>query len=248
MKKGLKLAIIISTLITTLVTTGIVLAVSSESSGPGFLEFSREKGIFQIGETIKANNEIGASIVVAYIEGEPIYQDEVNLKKLINEISYEYMCQDSSLADAVNAGVITLQAEQEIICDIAKFRLVAKEVENAGISITREEAIKKLRESQEKVKRLAEAGFEDRAQAVELDRIFLAGLGMTEEEYILGIGSQLTWESMVKKEFLSLHYDEELRKKRSDSSYEPQNHSDFLDELLQNADLNILQEEQRKSK
>ena len=235
MKKQAK--IYIATLIVVaLLAGGTIWAFASEG-------VSKRKAAADAGKSLKENYQTAENVVVAKINGEPIYQHEVNLKKLINQISYDNLKDDPAYKDERLAASLAIKTEEEILTEIAQFRVVKKEAEKVGISVTQEEVVARQRESIKKLKQLVTMDYGDAKEKYEINQKFLEGLGVTEEEYINGIGAQIEIETMIKTQYITWFYQEEAKKREQNPNYKTVSYIDYLDRLLDNSNLEILLKE-----
>jgi len=233
-KKQYKLASIAS-IVVILVIVGCVLAFAGE--GSEFHLLLRKKKMTDIGGAIAESFQAGQDVIVAYVDGTPIYQNEVSLKRTLNQASYDFITHDPTYGKTY-AGLVTLMTDDEILAEIVQFKLIEKAAEKAGIIVTDEEARERARGAPQESDAEAERSAE-RRESSELNEVFLKGLGMTSEEYINSIGAQIARETMIKTQYVVWFCQKEMNKRQEDSKYVPQNYTEHLDELLKAADFRL---------
>ena len=182
-----------------------------------------------MGKELKYKADNNNDIIIAYINNEPIYKNEFEFKKYLKELSfYNNQINNISTDDSINS-------DEDIIKEIAIHKLIYKKAEELGIEFTREEAIKKLRESHEKLEQLAKADFQDYQKKLEEEKQFLEAMDLTIDEYIQTIGSDLEIEYQTLAKYVSCYYKEEQHKKELDPNYQIKNYLEHFDGLLEQA-------------
>jgi hypothetical protein len=179
-------------------------------------------------KNIKYNNKK----IIAYINGEAIYQNELDFTKYLDKMTYYHdrLNDNNSIENNYNQ-----KSDDEFLSDIAKKKLIYKEAEKLGIAVTKEKAIEKLRESNKKIEQFVSAGNENYKQKQKESEEFIASMGMSWDEYVEEIGGELEMNAETELAYFSYFYKEEQKKKQIDSNYIVKDIYQYLNELLDNA-------------
>jgi len=197
----------------------------------------------EIGERLQSiNANSDRNDVIAVLNSNPIYAREYETYKFFYNISREY-----SVLEGVEHLILPEKTDEEMLIEVAKIRIMNKELEEAGIYITREDAIEKMKFNRKQIKSLAESGYESAINGLKDDEAMYASLSVTEEEFIYGIGAELELQRQVTAAYI-VHYHERAAAGINgypQQSYESYGH--YLDAALDKSDLSISSEFSRSA-
>ena len=239
MKNIIKIAIIISVIITMLSVTISVLAniPSDNKQYKSVLdEWVNKFNISGVGNNIKEIKD--KDIIVAYLNREPIYKSELELNRYFNQANaYAYIMSDESMTNYEN---IKIKTDDELIKDIAIDKLIYKEAQKLGIAFTKENAIEKLKKERENTEKRASEGSKIYIDLLRKDNEYIEKLGLSWNEYIETIAADREINFETKLAFVKHYYKEEKLKKENNPNYTIKNYSDYLNELLEKSELEII--------
>ena len=172
--------------------------------------------------------------ILAYINGEAIYRNEVVFDKMCYMDGYAY---DQTYGN----GTVKLQKDEYFIRNVAIFKLLPTLLKEVGIECARDEAVGKARASIELMKSRADAGGEEAAKVLEETCDYLKGLGVTEEEYIAGIGAELEYRISLSTAYVQYYYGRD-RAGKDMSEFTVDGYDKHLNEKLQQYGFRIVSE------
>lgn len=126
-----------------------------------------------------------ADIIVATVNGIPIYKKEVEYAKFENE-QMIVKAQNENVGDAKALEQATVKystEEEDIIKKIARRRLIVEDAKNYGIVFSHEDAMEYITNREKDLQERADNGSEIAAYTVKSDKELFENLNMTKEEY-----------------------------------------------------------------
>jgi len=243
MKKSVKALIIIAIIVAFCcisVTALSIIPSNDKQYGSILEEWTDKLKPSNVGKDLKEKLDNNTDKVIAYINGEAIYQNEFDVSKYLNELSYYNATLSGYESQNTVSSIVKLKTDDEILKEIALNKLMYKEAEKLGIACSKEEAIKRLKESRNRAEKEAKAGSKLFIDNLKKDDEFFNAMGITSDEYIQSIGSQMEMETQTNFAFVKYFFKEEQKKKQSDPNYVVRDYYNYLDELLENADFQIV--------
>ena len=179
------------------------------------------------GQAKKRALEEGTDVAVAYLDGEAIYKNEVLYEK---EGHAESFTHNQIYGDKA----MKMKTDEDLIRVIAKRKLMVILTKEVGIEYTWENAVESERASHELTKKRAAEGDENAIKLLQEDYEYYEGLGVTEEEYIVGLGASRVYYSQLGAKY-ALYYSH-----LSDVNFRAAEYEKHLDEKLREHDFKIV--------
>jgi len=189
--------------------------------------------IEKMGDALRIAQDSGSDVVIAYVNDIPIFHSEVQVHKVVYNLAYNFH-------QEFEDGILPPKSDKDFLDDIAMMKLSGRMLEEKGIQITKEQAIEKVREREQRRRQDAADGDELSVQTLENNERFYAALNTTEDEFIEGYGSDYELRMMISSTYRSLFHKDEFEKLQKDPAYQMRNYSDHMNELLEKSDLRIV--------
>ena len=178
----------------------------------------------------------GRDVVVAYVGGQPVYQNDAQISKLKKDLAYQY---NQAYGDKKTRP----KTDAECIRDAAKYKLAEILLRENDIVITKEEMIKDMLEFNQKSRETVAAGGDTDGEIkkrLEMDVEFAKGMGMTEEEYINGVGSDWQLDAKRLGAAVPIISAEDNKKLVENPNYKAKSLEELWDEWLEKYDFKIV--------
>ncbi len=145
------------------------------------------------------------NVVVATINGDPIYKHQVEFDKYFNKFKQEYI----KLQNAENAEeLLKLYPTDEIdvIKRIAKNRLLIEEAKSVGIVVTDADIAKRHENYEKNLDERIKSGDEDAIKQKNEEEHFYRSLGMTKEKYRETIDKDIKLYYLTYEDYVVYYY------------------------------------------